>query len=540
MTLPSVEEITQLATAAIAEAEPAGRNVRLEPVFEAIEQELAKLESVTVAEPVRWDQVAAGCRQILQRESKDFLVAVFLARAWCEQHPVTGLTRGLQLIEQLAESFWQQAFPPTQRLRGRARAVDWLVDQCHPLLEQCQPRDVDASALQALEQSLGRLDQLLLERMTEQAPNLAEIRHTVKRLSEGLQAQHSAVKAAAGSHAPAQPPPVSGRTATAAVQAGTAAASAPVPVSGDKELMAVYRQSQAQLRYASLYLLEQDPLQPEPFRINRFITWLGVTTLPPATEQRTQLRPVARDKLDGFQRLQQEQRWRELVLTLEPSLVQAPFWLTGQRQLHEALTALGAEAAAQVVAAGVKEFVRRLPGVEQLSFSDGSAFADAATVQWIKNLEREPSAAAADTRIQVDTTEVSPEWERSYADAEALADQQELRQALALFQQGVARSVSLREQALWRFNQARFCFERGLWQLAMPLLESLDRQLHDLGVQDWEPQMTKRVLELQLRCLQQQNDAAEAQPRTAQIHARLCRLDLALAYDLTPSNAVNQ
>ena len=60
--------------------------------------------------------------------------------------------------------------------------------------------------------------------------------------------------------------------------------------------MAVYRLCQEQLRNASQHLATKNATDPEVFRINRFITWLGVNQLPPATQNKTQLRPISKEK----------------------------------------------------------------------------------------------------------------------------------------------------------------------------------------------------------------------------------------------------
>ena len=75
--------------------------------------------------------------------------------------------------------------------------------------------------------------------------------------------------------------------------------------------------------------------------------------------------------------------------------------------------------------------------------------------------------------------------------------------------------------------------QQGLLELALPLLKTLDVQLTRQGVDEWEPQVSKRVLELLLRC-HQQGEASEDRRRCiGMLHARLCKLDLALAFDLT-------
>ena len=72
MSLLTVDEIRLLTANPIPGDNPAGVNVRLEQAFESIEQEIAKLDSFTTDDPVRWGNVIATSRQILEEQSKDF------------------------------------------------------------------------------------------------------------------------------------------------------------------------------------------------------------------------------------------------------------------------------------------------------------------------------------------------------------------------------------------------------------------------------------------------------------------------------------
>jgi len=530
MSLLTAEEISLLATQPIAGDNPAGENVRLELAFEAIEQEIAKLDSFTSEDPVRWHDITATARQILLEESKDFLVACFLTRSLCEVDLLDGLNQGLQIGKGIADTFWDHAFPPKKRLRGRSQAFEWLVEKCHPLLEEFNPGANDLERIKALESNLGALDDLLLEKMAENAPNMAEFRQTFRRLRQGLEVEQANKQQSTGAPSGTQTSAVQASPERAA--SSIAPVSGPAQVASDRDLMAVYRACQEQLRNASQHIAAKNPLDSEVFRINRFITWLGVNQLPPATATKTQLRPVSKEKMDVLNALYQEKRWQDLVLEIEPSLVKSPFWITGQRMVCEALEELNAEGPADMVKQSVRSFVKRFPDVVTLTFNDDTPFADEKTRQWVQTLGQSGGGGAGSALV-IDTTEISKDWEDAYQQAQNLAGEKKMREALALFQAGVSCSTSLREQALWRFNQARFCFEQGMQALALPLLENLDNQLTQQGVEEWEPQVSKRILELLLRCYQQSEVTDGRNQRIEKLHARLCKLDLALAFDLT-------
>jgi len=531
MSLLSAEEIHLLGCQPVPGDSPAGSNVRLESEFESIEQEIAKLDSLTAEDPVRWHQVQDTARQILQERSKDYLVACYLTRALCEVDVLQGLQQGIAINKGLVDTWWESGFPPRKRLRGRAQAFDWLVEKCQPMLEQHPLRGDQLEQIAALEAEVVALDELLLEKMADSAPNLAEFRHTLRRMRQGLETEQRKQDVAVTTPSATTPrTPATGESANTGSSLSSTATSAPAKVVSDRDLMAVFRNCQDQLRNASVHLASKNPLDVDVFRINRFITWLGVTQLPPHTANKTQLRPIAKEKMDVVSSLYQDRRWRDLIIELEPSLVKTPFWLTGQRLVSEALNELNAELADAQVRQAVRDFVKRYPDVVQLCFNDDTPFADEKTRNWIQNLAKSDSRSTFSCDLVVDSQDLNPAWATSYQQATELAEQKQTRAGLDLFQLGVMQSASRREQALWRFNQARFCYEQGLHELALPLLQSMDQQLQQQGVEDWEPQLSKRVLELQIRLLQETGDTATA--TIDQLQARLCRFDLALAFDL--------
>ena len=255
MSLLSLDEISQLATNPIPGPNPAGENVRLEQAFESIEQEIAKLDSFTSEDPVRWGEITSTARQILEGQSKDLLVACFLTRSLCEVDLLDGLHQGLLLGKGIAETFWDQAFPPKKRMRGRSQAFEWLVEKCHPLLAEFNPSVNDLERIKQVEDSLAALDDMLVEKMSDHAPNLAEFRQAFRRLRQGLEAEQDKRAPSAADSRPTSTA-VSRTTAQdgGGASVSAAAASAPAQVASERDLMAVYRLCQEQLRNASQYL----------------------------------------------------------------------------------------------------------------------------------------------------------------------------------------------------------------------------------------------------------------------------------------------
>src|SRR5690606_39905929 len=98
------------------------------------------------------------------------------------------------------------------------------------------------------------------------------------------------------------------------------------------------------------------------------------------------LKSVPLERRQLFQNLQEQGRHEALILELEKSFTNAPFWLDCHYQVCEALAVLEAEEAQRAVENLVANFIARFPQLVQFAFADGVPFASDETRQWIESL----------------------------------------------------------------------------------------------------------------------------------------------------------
>jgi len=130
-----------------------------------------------------------------------------------------------------------------------------------------------------------------------------------------------------------------------------------------------------------------------------------------------------------------------------------------------------------------------------------------------------------------------PPWVQAAQEAKQLAAQGRMIDGAALFQTGQQQAVSQRERFLWRLQQARFCAEAGVLEVAVPQLEFLGEQAERFGLEEWEPWLSLEVVQLLLQCYYRllqnaKNPAAELVEKAQCLHTRLCRLDVTAALAL--------
>ncbi|MBS0558694.1 MAG: type VI secretion system protein TssA [Proteobacteria bacterium] len=484
------------ALAPLPDGAPDPATFRYDPEFEAVAGEIGKLERAGPA-GVRWADVARDAQAILATRAKDLTVAAWLAVALGRTEGLGGLAAGLAILRGLVEQAWEQVFPV--RPRARSGALEWLAANSAPAVPAALPDPSAGPAAVAAFEDIEALDRALADKLAE-PPALGDLVRRLRALAEE-QRQAEAAQAAHETAA-AAPPPVA---AVAAVSAGApaagpaAAALAAMPAIAGADAEALFGSMREAVRTAALEALQADAGEARAYRMLRAITWLQITDLPPARDGRTELMPPPEIRRVEFDALSKAGNLPDLVLALESYCSGSGlFWLDGQRLSAAALAAMGPRFAAcgQAVVQGVQAMLRRLPGIEALSFSDGTPFADAATRGWIDGIVLGDAARATD-----DAAAGAALWEPALQAARSQVAQGETEAALQALAAGGAAAASLRDRFMWRLAQATLCLESGIGEVAVPLLRDLDRLVDAHGLESWEPAIAARAAQMLHRSL---------------------------------------
>src|SRR5690606_11289389 len=337
--------------------------------------------------------------------------------------------------------------------------------------------------------------------------------------------------------AAAKPEPA-GQPSSAATVSQPPPALAAVPQAGganltsDKALRDYLRQLQTATRTLVESLLQQDARDPRPYEMNRVMTWAAISALPEAKDGKTALRAVPKERLQLFQQLREQTRNAQLILEVEKSLANAPFWLDGHFLVQEALRNLDAGAALQAIETQVTGFLARYPELIEFTFADGTPFASTETREWLAGLQKSRSSVASAAVGEAPTTAEDDAMLEALKQADQMARAKAMPGALSLLQ-NLVRSASGRAQTFRRqLAMAEFCLRYNQPGLGWAMLEGLHRELHTLGLIDWEPELGSRVLQLMLKT-EVGKSAGEIRPELARpvLLARLCQIDAVKALE---------
>ncbi|MCR5814697.1 MAG: type VI secretion system protein TssA [Desulfovibrio sp.] len=381
---------------------PAGFDAKYEPEYVDVSEEIGKLGSATQGGAISWSKIATQGEIILAQKAKDLQIAAYVGIAWQEARGPEGLRDAVNLFLALFETFWETAFPPLAKLRRRTNAFNWWHERASAALQKFGDAPALPSELvESLTDALNRLDQRAEVLMPDASP-LRDLLEEVRRLPVAASESPAQAQDAASEPAPA---PTSATAAPRAqpvskqeTPAQTIPAKAPASQTAPPEATTVPAQTddlQAALKAfvsaASHYALlahRAAPEDPLPWQVLRLALWSKVTALPPATDGQTHIPPPDAERIAGLQRLLEAGKNLDASLAGEDIFAASIFFLDAQRIIATALEGLG-EAYAQAqqrVQEETARFVRRLKGVELLTFDGGRPFADQETLDWLASL----------------------------------------------------------------------------------------------------------------------------------------------------------
>ena len=496
----------------ISEQAPGGIEARETPQYEKAFAEVERLSSVSSERPPDWPVVEAQATELLGTVSKDFLVAAWLSAAWIERAGVEGLSAGLGLFAGLLKDFWQTGYPSIKRLRGRRNAFLWWTDRVTVWLEATTIAALPAEEHAQLVERLKEIDRSFSE-LDPEAPPLNQLLGLVERLDIVAQApevqdtQTEALALAGTTANPVRAPAVSANAAPAAVAVAAVGAQGAGPqlgslsrVSNIDELVNALNPVLAYLGDVGEKLTAFDPFNSLSIGLKRFGARGALLTLPTSQGQTTLIAAPPFAEVQNYEAICAANNPEGIIAFCEGRLATYPFWLDLDRQSALAYGSMGPQAASlrTAIIDEVLAFVARLPGVERLTFSDGTPFADESTKAWILSCQAERAGGGAGDKFS--------EIQKQAREAIGSGDPDLAVKALQEF---VSNTRSGRDQ---------FRARLALAELALGIKKEVDAQLfidplidecERLNLAQWEPELALLAWNLKLRAAR----AAEKQLR---------------------------
>jgi type VI secretion system protein VasJ len=514
-------DLTELSSRPITSEAPAGSEARHTPEFEALQAEMDRLSCPSKAGSVDWDSIVRLSSTILRNTSKDLLAAGYLCLALVHTQGYPGCSAALGFYLEFLENFWEELYPPKGRAGSRMRALTWWLERMKSALILL-PSPAGAEQSCEIRELLSRLERFLASKL-DSPPSLVPLLVLFASPAPESASQELPAGETAGSITPEDPV---GTAASPPPDAASEPALRQPPPT--EEGWGSLDQGLSHLTTLLFQFREQEPAHPLPYRLLRQLTWSGVTSLPQAENGRTRIPAPPAHLKQVCTGLSCGQDAVSQLLAAERSLPQFIFWIDLNQVAAKALDSLGSryQTAHDAVCQETAFLLFRLPGLAELSFSDGTPFVAPETRQWLDAIAIGTADSVAVNPVRLRSAEeVGASFEPG-DELYRLFANGHLRAGLAAARKALGGTASGRDHLLCRLSISEALLQSGHFDLALPLLEQARHDIDHYRLEQYEPAVALKGLQLSWRALGRQ-PASPAKAEAQELLHRIGRLDLA-------------
>ncbi|MBS3905814.1 MAG: type VI secretion system protein TssA [Syntrophaceae bacterium] len=492
----------------ISQDQPTGVDVRFEPLFEELQSEIAKLSSITGPGSVDWGKITKLSSEILAEKSKDLLVASYLAVALIYHRQIEGFATGLKIYQDLLETFWDRLYPV--KVKGRASAVEWWTERTEIALKQSKAGALAPEKMKSLEETLQKIVEFLSQHL-EEPPSFRSLQDQLEDISP--------------------PPPEKPKEASPpqAEKAPRGEPEASVVIATEQDAQKALNYGLQKIREAMAFLWQKNLSNPLPYRWSRIMAWSMVESLPPVTDGKTRIPPPPAQVKNIFTELKNKGDQEGIIRAAEGRLPQFIFWIDLNRLVSEGLANLGEnyQKAKEAVIEATSFFLHRFPGLEHLSFSDGTPFADSETKQWLKEIALKGGGAeeVSSAPASIATPQDKHPIEKEVEEAQSLIKKGKLLEAIERLQQKFQHSSSQREKLLWRLAMTQLLVKNKQAKVALPHLDQILKDIDFYRLEEYDPELAIKSLKAVWIGFSSQSDQ-QSKERASEVFQRIARLDL--------------
>lgn len=505
---------------------PSGSDVRYDSAFDELQTEVDKLTSPAVAGTVNWEKVCRYSTDILTNKSKDLLVASYLSVGLIHTRRNDGFAVGLKLYLDMLERFWEDLYPQKVRMRGRTRSIEWWLEKTEAALKQVKDIAFPPAQLILIKENLNRIDNFLSEHL-ENSPSLSPLKEYFNEIS--VQTEDT-VETRTSTQNIQEPIEAQSPVSIEAKSHKTGDQFNSYKISSQQDAGKALNEGLVRISEATYFLWQQDLASPQAYRLSRTAAWYAVSDLPPATNGQTRIQPPTVQDKNLLLDLRNNSDPEALLKAAETRLSQFIFWLDINRLTAEALARLGSrfEKAHNAVCEETAFLIHRLPGLEELSFSDGTPFATPDTKQWLKGITFQAPAPVASVSIADDSAgneNVEFTISKNIAEMQIQVRKGKLIDAMETVQQRLRNSFSHREKLLWRLALSRMLIDLSKSKLALPHLEQALKDIDKYWLEEYDPDLAMSAYKLAWLAFDNQSEQRFKDRATDVLH-QIGRIDM--------------
>lgn len=483
----------------ISEESPCGIDTKYDDIFLSIEAEIDKANSLVEGSITNWRLVNDLSEQLLCERTKDIKIASWWAFAQFQLNGFDALINALSTLNSMMLDFSQALFPLSNRVKFSA--LQWFETILAPHLTH--ERNLAIPHHQSeLFLELFKSFQSAVITTTESETLL--FKEVIRLLEEDKKVRDESAKKAL------TPPP--------------SAEGSSNEISTDADAIKMLNTIKKNTEILSRYWRNKELSDLRAIRLTRMICWLEIDGLPESQSGKTMLNPPSIERIEEAENCENTGNTVEAFEILESILLRSPFWLEGHFKIYKLLESAQHTQAALEVKNMLISFIRSNEKIGELSFRDGTPFVPSELKSWIN----ETISTEGPNTLSGGEKE-NEKYEYVKESSFALLKKKDTVGAMDLLQRSFRNGADKEEQFKWRLLHAEIAIEALKPQMAIALIEELEKDITHFRLEEWQPNLAAQVYKLLLTSF---NRTQLDHTRLESAYQGLCRVNTAEAVDI--------
>ncbi len=491
--------MSHLILAPISAESPCGIDAKYDDTFLAVECEIDKANALVEGLTTNWRLVSELSESLLCNRSKDIKVASWWAFSQFKLNGFEGLEYSLRTLNELINTFIQSLFPLSNRVKFNA--LQWFETALIPYLIQERRLTLPNhqsdlfldlfKSFQSSVMSMCDVDSLLFKevvRLLEEDKKLRD-ENTKKGLTP---TQHSDTSSD--------------------------------EITSDADAIKMLNTIKKNTEMLSRYWRNNDMSDLRALRMTRMISWLEIDGLPESQNSKTMLNPPSLERLEEIENFEKEGKIKEAFEIVENLLLRSPFWLEGHYKSYTLLESVQHTQAALETKNMLMSFMKSNQGIGELNFRDGTPFVPSELKTWMNE-----DILMEGLHPLTGGEKENGKYDHVRESCFALLKKKEPKGAMDLLQRSYQNAATREEQFQWRLLHAEISVEALKPQMAIALIEELEKDITHYRLEEWQPELAGEVYKLLLNSF---NRTQLDHTRLESAYQGLCRTNPVEAIDI--------
>jgi type VI secretion system ImpA/VasJ family protein len=460
-----------------------GEDVKYTDDYLMICEEISNLNSLEFNKEIDFEKIISLSKSILENESKDITVSVYLSIALSKEEDILGFSSSIQIIKDMLAKFGMELYPKNNV--AKFNAFFWWINKIIPILSNIQNpcANLNQNIYDDIFSNLKFIDNFVNTNFEEKISfnEIFAFLNTKLVLIEKKEESKNIEKKEESKNI--EKKEVSKNIEKKEVSKNINIESL-IDDGNRIYLESIFNILLKDLNNISQNIIKNNNFNIYLFLINRIKLWFDIEEVPTNNMDVTYIKAPESHEFEYLNSLYKEQNWNELLVESESKIFAYPFWLDLHFYVYVSLKHKQIKDI-HIYSDFIKNFINKFPKLIHFKFENELSFANSSTKLWLNEILNEKNHSKKNTKKDINL-------QKGYE----LVSNNQIIESIKFFLDEVNKSSTKRDEVLIIIELVNIIKDYKYYDLTYHYLDYLHQITIDYKLYDWESDLAVKIYKL--------------------------------------------